>query len=111
MSFEKCKVSFVDRWAKRAGVVAGTLALAGATAVSGAQAEVTIRLASDTSGLPHPAAIAMEVLKERVEKEIPGSKVRIFVASALSTIGPFPGEWQPCSQRPIDQIEGFSSAP
>ncbi|MEO1493540.1 MAG: TRAP transporter substrate-binding protein DctP [Pseudomonadota bacterium] len=51
-----------------------------------AQAEVTIRLASDTAGLPHPAAIAMERLKDRVAEEIPGSDVRIFVSSSLYKI-------------------------
>ena len=59
---------------------------AGALMVSVAQAEVTIRLASDTAGLPHPAAIAMERLKDRVAEEIPGSDVRIFVSSSLYKI-------------------------
>ena len=47
---------------------------------------VNIRLASDTSGLPHPAAIAMEVFKDRVEEEIPGSEVLIYVSAALYKI-------------------------
>lgn len=47
---------------------------------------VNIRIASDTAGAPHPAGIAMEILKERVEEEIPGSKVRIFVKSSLYKI-------------------------
>jgi len=47
---------------------------------------VNIRLASDTSGLPHPAAIAMELFKERVEAEIPGSEVLVYVSSALYKI-------------------------
>ena len=59
---------------------------AGALMGSMAQAEVTIRLASDTAGLPHPAAIAMERLKDRVAEEIPGSDVRIFVSSSLYKI-------------------------
>ena len=29
---------------------------------------VTIRIASDTVGPPHPAGIAMEIFKEKVEK-------------------------------------------
>lgn len=53
---------------------------------STAQADVTIRLASDTAGLPHPAAIAMERLKDRVTEEIAGSDVRIFVSSSLYKI-------------------------
>ena len=47
---------------------------------------VTIRIASDTAGAPHPAGIAMEILKERVMEEIPGSEVRIFVRSSLYKI-------------------------
>lgn len=65
----------------------GTAAfMAGAVMTSSADAQVTIRLASDTAGLPHPAAIAMERLKQRVEEEIPGSDVRIFVSSSLYKI-------------------------
>jgi TRAP-type C4-dicarboxylate transport system substrate-binding protein len=64
---------------------AGVLAAAVGSA-SAAPGPVTIRLASDTSGLPHPAAIAMYIFKDRVEQEIPGSKVRIFVASSLYKI-------------------------
>jgi TRAP-type C4-dicarboxylate transport system substrate-binding protein len=60
--------------------------VASAMAISAAQAEVTIRVASDTAGLPHPAAIAMERLKDRVMEEIPGSEVRIFVSSSLYKI-------------------------
>lgn len=61
-----------------AGVVTATLSAAALDIDP-----VTIRLASDTSGLPHPAAIAMYIFKDRVEEEIPGSKVRIFVRSSL----------------------------
>ncbi len=82
-SCEKSKVSLVGRWAKRAGVAAGALALAGVAAVSGAQAEVTIRITSDTGGPPHPAAMSMEIFKEKVEKAIPGAQVRTFFSSAL----------------------------
>lgn len=60
--------------------------LIGAMSATTANAEVTIRLASDTAGLPHPAAIAMEHLKNRVAEEIPGSDVRIFVSSSLYKI-------------------------
>ncbi len=63
-----------------------SVAMAGALVASSASAEVTIRVASDTAGLPHPAAIAMERLKDRVEEEIPGSSVRIFVSSSLYKI-------------------------
>ncbi|MEM0990980.1 MAG: TRAP transporter substrate-binding protein DctP [Pseudomonadota bacterium] len=71
---------------KKVAMVASSIAVASAMVASSAQAEVTIRLASDTAGLPHPAAIAMERLKERVMEEIPGSDVRIFVSSSLYTI-------------------------
>lgn len=64
-----------------AGVMAAAIGSA-----SAAPGPVTIRLASDTSGLPHPAAIAMYIFKDRVEEEMPGSKVRIFVASSLYKI-------------------------
>ncbi|MGI9423947.1 MAG: TRAP transporter substrate-binding protein [Hyphomicrobiaceae bacterium] len=76
----------ISRLAKRLGVFAGTAALAGAVASAGAMAQVTIRIASDTVGPPHPAGIAMEIFKEKVEKAIPGSKVRIYVSSSLYKI-------------------------
>ena len=71
---------------KRFAVLGCPAIVAGAMLASQAQAEVTIRLASDTAGLPHPAAIAMERLKDRVIEEIPGSDVRIFVSSSLYKI-------------------------
>lgn len=80
------KSPFIGTVTKRLATFAGTAAIAGAMMASTAQAEVTIRIASDTAGLPHPAAIAMERLKERVEAQIPGSSVRIFVSSSLYKI-------------------------
>ncbi|MEM8646370.1 MAG: TRAP transporter substrate-binding protein DctP [Pseudomonadota bacterium] len=71
---------------KRAAALGCSVVVAGAMMASQAQAEVTIRLASDTAGLPHPAAIAMERLKDRLAEEIPGSEVRIFVSSSLYKI-------------------------
>lgn len=77
--FAECKTSIkTSRNALGAAVVAASLSMP-AFAVD----PVNIRLASDTSGLPHPAAIAMETFKERVEEEIPGSEVLIYVSSAL----------------------------
>ena len=61
-----------------------SLALAAGTA--SAAGPVNIRIASDTVGPPHPAGIAMEILKEKVEAELPGSKVRIYVSSSLYKI-------------------------
>ncbi|MBT6094264.1 MAG: TRAP transporter substrate-binding protein DctP [Rhodospirillaceae bacterium] len=60
-----------------------TIALATALTGANASAEVTIRFASDTVGPPHPAGIAMEIFKEKVEAAIPGAKVRNFVSSSL----------------------------
>ncbi|MEQ8708500.1 MAG: TRAP transporter substrate-binding protein DctP [Rhodospirillales bacterium] len=47
---------------------------------------VTIRLAADHSGPPHPAAIAQEYFKERLKEVIPGSELRVYHAGALYTI-------------------------
>lgn len=47
---------------------------------------VTIRIASDISPPPHPAALAQEFFKERLAQIIPGSKLRIFTAGALYKI-------------------------
>lgn len=44
---------------------------------------VNIRLASDHNGPPHPAALAEEFFKQRVEEAIPGSNVRLYFASSL----------------------------
>lgn len=44
---------------------------------------VNIRLASDHNGPPHPAALAEEFFKQRVEEAIPGSTVRLYFASSL----------------------------
>jgi len=66
-------------------LVASAMAV-GISAPAFAVDPVNIRVASDTAGIPHPAGIAMEILKERVLEEIPGSKVRIFVRSSLYKI-------------------------
>lgn len=47
---------------------------------------VEIRIASDISPPPHPAAIALEYFKEQLAKEIPGSSLRVFTAGALYKI-------------------------
>jgi TRAP-type C4-dicarboxylate transport system substrate-binding protein len=74
------------RSALRASGLAGAAALAGAMMAASAQAEVTIRISSDTGGPPHPAAIAMEIFKEKVEEAIPGAEVRTFYSSALYNV-------------------------
>ena len=79
---ERCR-TFVGK-AHRLCVLAAVTALSVTVATASSLAQgVTIRIASDTVGPPHPAGIAMEVLKEKVEKAIPGSKVRIYVSSSL----------------------------
>ena len=77
---------FRSRIGKQLARIGCSAIAATAVMASAAQAEVTIRVASDTAGLPHPAAIAMERLKDRVMEEIPGSEVRIFVSSSLYKI-------------------------
>jgi len=57
----------------------------GSTAQAALQ-PLTVRLASDLVGPPHPAGITMEYFKERLPQVIPGSKVRIYYAGALYRI-------------------------
>ncbi|MEM1163915.1 MAG: TRAP transporter substrate-binding protein DctP [Pseudomonadota bacterium] len=84
--FGELKLS-LSRFGKRMSLLGCSALAAAAMMASHADADgVTIRLASDTAGLPHPAAIAMERLKDRVAEEIPGSDVRIFVSSSLYKI-------------------------
>lgn len=47
---------------------------------------MTIRIAADLTGPPHPAGIAMTYFKEKLEKEVPGSEVRLYFAGALYRI-------------------------
>jgi C4-dicarboxylate-binding protein DctP len=77
------KIAKFRRLVRRTGLATATFALATALTGANAGAEVTIRFASDTVGPPHPAGIAMEIFKEKVEAAIPGSKVRNFVSSSL----------------------------
>ncbi|MFK7941316.1 MAG: TRAP transporter substrate-binding protein [Paracoccaceae bacterium] len=84
--FANLKASLRRSMGKQLGILGCSVIAVSAMMASSAEAQVTIRLASDTAGLPHPAAIAMERLKERVEAEIPGSDVRIFVSSSLYKI-------------------------
>lgn len=75
--------SKLKRLTKGLRLTTATIAMATVLAATSASAEVTIRFASDTVGPPHPAGIAMEIFKEKVEAAIPGSKVRNFVSSSL----------------------------
>src|SRR5690606_10901868 len=78
---------------KRLGVMAvsaAALSLAAGDLLTPAHAAdvepVMIRIVGDHSPTPHPAAIAEEFMKQRIQEEIPGSEVRIFTAGALYTI-------------------------
>jgi len=72
------------------GRVAGTAAALGFAATFSAATlavdPVNIRIASDTAGVPHPAAIAMELFAEKVREAIPGSEVRTYFSSSLYKI-------------------------
>jgi TRAP-type C4-dicarboxylate transport system substrate-binding protein len=72
---------------------AGVLAAAGfatmaafAAGPAAAVDPVNIRLASDHNPPPHPAAMAEEFFKQRLEELIPGSQVRMYYASSLYKI-------------------------
>lgn len=77
------KSSKFNRLTKGLRLTTASVAAAAVLAATAASAEVTIRFASDTVGPPHPAGIAMEIFKEKVEAAIPGSTVRNFVSSSL----------------------------
>ena len=82
MGFEKtAKALRLGALALAAGAVA---ALPGQGA--GAADPVTLRIAADLTGPPHPAGIAMEYFKDRLAEEIPGSEVRTYFAGALYRI-------------------------
>lgn len=67
------------------GAVAAA-ALSAFGSASQAVEPMTIRIASDFTGPPHPAGIAMEYFKERLEEKVPGSDVRTYFAGALYRI-------------------------
>ena len=47
---------------------------------------MTIRIASDLTGPPHPAGITMEYIREKLPQIIPGSRVQLYFAGALYRI-------------------------
>ncbi len=55
-------------------------------AASAAPEPMTIRIAADLTGPPHPAGIAMTYFKEKLEAAVPGSEVRLYFAGALYRI-------------------------
>jgi TRAP-type C4-dicarboxylate transport system substrate-binding protein len=74
------KLNFFTRGVR---LTTASVAAAAVLAATAASADVTIRFASDTVGPPHPAGIAMEIFKEKIEAAIPGSQVRNYVSSSL----------------------------
>jgi TRAP-type C4-dicarboxylate transport system substrate-binding protein len=75
---------------RRLGFAAALLSAAALAPLASAEAAevkpITIRIASDLTGPPHPAAIAKEYLKELIEQRVPGSSVRTYYAGALYNI-------------------------
>jgi len=69
------------------GAVAATALAAVAFGASAADVKpMTIRIAADLTGPPHPAGIAMTYFKEKLEAAVPGSEVRLYFAGALYRI-------------------------
>lgn len=77
------------QYGKKAMLGAAAGAVMAAFGLGAAAADVkpmTIRIAADLTGPPHPAGIAMTYFKEKLEKEVPGSEVRLYFAGALYRI-------------------------
>ncbi len=68
-----------------AAMVSG-FAFAIPSAPASAADPVTLRIAADLTGPPHPAGIAMEYFKDRLAEELPDSEVRTYFAGALYRI-------------------------
>ena len=66
-----------------AGLAVAAVAVAGALPAASAPAPVKIRIASDHTPPPHPAALAEILFQERLAEEIPGSEVLLFPSKAL----------------------------
>ena len=69
-----------------AGLAAAALAAAGILPAAAAPDPVKIRIASDHTPPPHPAALAEILFQERLAEEIPGSEVLLFPAKALYSV-------------------------
>ena len=80
----------VTRRAASLAVLAGAAVMTTSAFVASVGAQdvkpVTIRIASDLTGPPHPAAIAKEYMRDRIAERIPGSEVRTYYAGALYNI-------------------------
>lgn len=74
----------------RLGFAAALFGLAAVCGITAAHAQnvkpIMIRIASDIVPPPHPASIAEEYFKERLEAMVPGSEVRIYYSGALYNI-------------------------
>ena len=75
----------IIRTASALALAAGVALAMPVTAASAAD-PVTLRIAADLTGPPHPAGIAMEYFGDRLAEEIPGSEVRTYYAGALYRI-------------------------
>ena len=80
MNFAQGKKALLSAVAAAALTVVG-----GASAIADVK-PVTIRIAADLTGPPHPAGIAMSRFKDLVEERMPGSEVRLFFAGSLYRI-------------------------
>jgi TRAP-type C4-dicarboxylate transport system substrate-binding protein len=67
-------------------VATAALTVFGASAAMADVKPMTIRIAADLTGPPHPAGIAMTYFKEKLEAQVPGSEVRLYFAGALYRI-------------------------
>lgn len=80
-------VSLFERGWRRLSCGVAAVALAVACALPAAAVQpVNIRLISDHPGPPHPAALAQEYFKHRIEESIPGSTVRLYYAGSLYNV-------------------------
>jgi len=68
------------------GLAAAAVIAAGALTAAAAPAPVKIRIASDHTPPPHPAALAEILFQERLAEEIPGSEVLLFPSKALYSV-------------------------
>jgi TRAP-type C4-dicarboxylate transport system substrate-binding protein len=67
-------------------LAAGAVACLTSTLALAQSKPVVLRFAADFPPPPHPAGLAMQHFKERLEKAIPGSEARLYYAGALYTI-------------------------
>src|SRR5688572_22956295 len=71
---------------KLSSLLAAALACVVSAAALAQPKPVVLRFAADFPPPPHPAGLAMQYFKERLEKTIQGSEARLYYAGALYTI-------------------------